>query len=682
MKKKEFAGYGILAASTLLALSLMGGCGETEAKNGSGSEGSLALQEQEAVTGGASHQVRESDITVTLATDKESYEAGEEIQYRITLLNEREGWVLNKGNISYTLSGGLGAAKEGSVPQEIPGAGYGESSEISGVLVGGEGAIPVAKNNAKSTTANVENLKLRPYLKVQYGGEEVIIRAVIDLSMRQDIVQIPTEKRAVPKTACVHDPSIFKDNDGTYYVFGSFLAAAQSEDLFAWSNIDGKVQGSFTEEEIAKIKAWDGAYSSGNWNGYLWAPDIIYNPNLGKYCMYLSANGDDWHSNIVLLVADSVTGPYTYVDSIVYGGFNGEDYQLTDLEKVIPNEIAASNGLPARYITNGVDNKKWGDEYPNCIDPCVFFDEEGTLWMSYGSWSGGIFMLKLDAQTGLRDYTVQYETNAHSDAYFGTKIAGGKYVSGEASYIQRIGDYYWLFISYGGLEAKAGYNVRVFRSARPDGDYVDALGNTPFFDKYSQNFNQSVGVRLFGGYKWRTMKVGQVAQGHNSAFVDDDGRAYMVFHTRTTDGTEGHFVKVHQLFLNREGWLVAAPYRTHGEALPEGGLSMEEIVGEYEVILHELDLDYANLNTNGPGFIQLNEDGSITSRKSGEKVERGTWTQESGTPYLKLLLDGVTYSGVALKMDVEGSSIETTVFTALGEENQLTVWGSKRIDVD
>lgn len=666
---------------TLLSAMLFSGCGESGKGDGGKAGSDVTAGQAQAGESGASYQTTDSDVTVFLTTDKEFYEAGEEIQYRIALLNEREGWVLNKGNISYTLSGGLGAAREGSVPLEIDGAGYGETSEIVGALVGGEGAVAVPKNTAKSTTANVENLKLRPYLKVTYGGEEVIIRAVIELTMRQDIIQIPTANRAVPKTATVHDPSIFKDFDGTYYVIGSFVAAAQSEDLFSWTNIDGQVQGSFTAEEIAKIKAWDGDYSSGSWNGYLWAPDVIYNPNLGKYCMYLSANGDDWHSNIVLLTADAVTGPYAYVDSIVYGGFNNEDYDRTDLNKVIPNEIAANNGIPARYVTYGVDNKKWGDEYPNCIDPCVFFDDEGTLWMSYGSWSGGIFLLKLDAQTGLRDYSVTYETGAHSDAYFGKKIAGGKYVSGEASYIQKIGEYYWLFISYGALEAKGGYNVRVYRSKTPDGDYVDALGNAPYFDKYSQNFNQSIGVRLFGGYKWRTMKVGQVAQGHNSAFVDDDGRAYIVFHTRTTDGTEGHYVKVHQLFLNKEGWLVAPPYRTHGETLDPKGGGASEIAGQYEVILHELDLDYANLNTNGPSFIQLNEDGTVTSRKSGETVTRGAWETQSGTAFIDVTLDGVTYSGVLLKMDVEGSNIETVVFTALGKENQLTLWGSKSIEV-
>ncbi|MBP5184424.1 MAG: glycoside hydrolase family 43 protein, partial [Lachnospiraceae bacterium] len=283
-------------------------------------------------------------------------------------------------------------------------------------------------------------------------------------------------------------------------------------------------------------------------------------------------------------------------------------------------------------------------------------------------------LLQLDENTGLRDYTVKYETDAHSDAYFGKKIAGGKYVSGEGSYIQKIGDYYWLFMSYGGLEAKGGYNVRVFRSKTVDGDYRDLLGNSPIYDTRSTNHNQSVGIRLFGGYKWRTFNQGQVAQGHNSAFVDDDGRAYMIYHTRTTDGSEGHTVKVHQLFTNAEGWLVAAPYITAGEKLSETGVKMEDFVGSYDVIIHELAINYAKLEVKTPKYINLNADGTITGDFDG------TWSIKEGTNYIYLSFNDDNYSGVALKMNIENTKIETPVFTVLGERTQVTVWGSKSIE--
>ncbi len=37
---------------------------------------------------------------------------------------------------------------------------------------------------------------------------------------------------------------------------------------------------------------------------------------------------------------------------------------------------------------------------PNTIDPDVFYDKRGKLWMVYGSYSGGIFILEMDETTG------------------------------------------------------------------------------------------------------------------------------------------------------------------------------------------------------------------------------------------------------------------------------------------
>jgi arabinan endo-1,5-alpha-L-arabinosidase len=37
--------------------------------------------------------------------------------------------------------------------------------------------------------------------------------------------------------------------------------------------------------------------------------------------------------------------------------------------------------------------------HPNVIDPNTFFDASGNLWMIYGSYSGGIFILAMDETT-------------------------------------------------------------------------------------------------------------------------------------------------------------------------------------------------------------------------------------------------------------------------------------------
>lgn len=616
-------------------------------------------------TGGGMSSVTESGVTVTMTTDKESYQEGEEIRYTITVENNRPHYKIDKFQINYTNTANY-VAKEGEeLPYQFPMIDENGSHTVEGTLVHQEG-VGATSHPVLTSKGDYETVTLRPYLRVTYAGEEVTLRVTMELHLFQKYLNVSSSLLDKGKTITCHDPSVFRDFDGQYYIVGSFLSGGKTADLQNWVSMDSTFQGAFSKEERELIRAWNDDESAGSWNGYLWAPDLIYNTELKKYCMYISANGDNWKSNIVMATADQIDGPYQYAGTVVYGGFCAEDYAQTDAPSILGEDT-----IPERYVKNGVKNKKWGDAYPNCIDPCVFYDAEGKLWMSYGSWSGGIFLLALDGKTGLRDTSVTYSTDLHSDAYFGKKIAGGAYVSGEASYIQRIGEYYYLFVSYGNLEAAGGYNVRIFRSTRPDGPYVDALGNDALTDRYYFNYNSAQGIRLFGAYKWRTFVYGQVAQGHNSAFVDEDGRAYMIFHTRTTNGTEYHYVKAHQLFVNRDGWLVAAPYQTSGEALSETGITKQDVVGEYDVILHELEIDYKNLQTQKPKCMFLKEDGTIEGRYTG------TWSVEEGTSYLTLTIGEVRYQGVGLFMNVEGTKVQTFVFTALGDSNQLTIWGSK-----
>ncbi len=98
-----------------------------------------------------------------------------------------------------------------------------------------------------------------------------------------------------------------------------------------------------------------------------------------------------------------------------FSGFQGtyahNSYAAADDWKHTDFAIATGEtALPTRY--------KVGDELGNLLaklyfDPCVFYDDNDNLWMSYGSWSGGIFMIKLDKTNGLRDYTYTfpYEVN-------------------------------------------------------------------------------------------------------------------------------------------------------------------------------------------------------------------------------------------------------------------------------
>lgn len=558
----------------------------------------------------------------------------------------------------------------------------------------------------------------------------------------------------------VHDPSIVMDvtgsnaNNPLYYIYGSHLGRAKtyatgnyqiwntfktgeentgtSNSLFA--DVNGKLvnfKDAYSTQLVKKVKnckgeevdfpnfdahAWQA--KGNNVKGMQWAPDVIYNKTMKKWCMYMSLNGDNWCSTIVCFISDDLEGPWIYQGPVVCSGFSGRyahngfaasgDWKNTDLA------IATGcTSLPQQYNTD-----EWSPYGPNCIDPCVFYDDDDNLWMSYGSWFAGIFMIKLDKENGLRDYTYTYpyqvkgvtttagaaDANATSDPYFGKKIAGGWGVSGEASYIQKVGKYYYLFISYGGLTAAGGYQIRVFRSEKPDGPYKDCLTSTgidAMYGKYILNFGcdakRDEGVKLFGNYQWETMPNAELAQGHNSAIVDHKGRALIVYHTRFLNRDEEHEVRVHQLFVNQDGWLVAAPYEFSGETYTDNDIATQQlydatkVAGDYQIIAHPYRQNTAAMDYEKPVTIHLNADGSI----SGEYT--GKWELVSGTSYINLTLKGVAtanaevkFKGVLTKQTIDYTNIKALCFTALSSSDGLatsggaslqtrglSIWGSK-----
>ena len=526
----------------------------------------------------------------------------------------------------------------------------------------------------------------------------------------------------------VHDPSVVWDPASQYYyIFGSHRAVAKSKDMMKWALVkkgkldDNSLAGvawktassdnaysknAFTTPQVTKVKkggieytlnfdaqAWSKLGGSNyDISGNLWAPDVIWNPVMKKWCMYMSVNGDGWFSSIVLLTADDIEGPYQYQAPVVISGFkSGTTYKNTDLEIVIGEQST----LPTRY---NVGNN-WGRRWPNNIDPCVFYDEQGKLWMSYGSWSGGIWMLELDETTGLRDYDVEYTLTGSGDGitqdpYFGKKIAGGYYVSGEASYIEYIGGYYFLFMTYGGLAAggdsndynNGGYQMRVFRSENPDGPYKDSNNINAVYNSYQLNFGPQAasnrGVNIFGAYtNWGNQakgNLGERSQGHNSIIAAEDGRTYLVYHTRFQNWGESHQVRVHQVFQNKDGWLVAAPFEYTDEAVKSADIattqqvSTDKIPGTYQLLIHKYKLDHLHKKAAEPVMVELTADKKITGDLTG------TWSVTEGTSYMNLVIGGIAYRGVMVEQTLEQKTTKTIAFTGLAYKSSgtdgVTVW--------
>lgn len=58
--------------------------------------------------------------------------------------------------------------------------------------------------------------------------------------------------------------------------------------------------------------------------GMQWAPDVIYNKTMKKWCMYMSLNGDYWCSTIVCFTSEDLEGPWVYQGPVICGGFSGK----------------------------------------------------------------------------------------------------------------------------------------------------------------------------------------------------------------------------------------------------------------------------------------------------------------------------------------------------------------------
>ncbi|MDO4513157.1 MAG: glycoside hydrolase family 43 protein [Lachnospiraceae bacterium] len=456
----------------------------------------------------------------------------------------------------------------------------------------------------------------------------------------------------------VHDPSIVKA-DGKYYIFGSHMEAAVSEDLQSFKTFASGVNAKnplFDNLFDEKLEAFDYVGTFENGKDYaVWAPEVIYNKAMGKWVMYFSTSHDYRTSAIHFATADSVEGPYHYTDTLLYSGFTSKTVEKTNFFEIMGEDARVSEYLQAAQYNNL--------NYPNCIDPTVFYDADGRMWMIYGSWSGGIFMLELDEQTGYPIHPAKDEEKK-IDPYFGQYLMGGLHNSCEGPYLlyDEASGYYFLFVSYGELTREGGYQIRLYRSKEVTGPYLDAAGNT--FGYLAEH--SGVGLKMMGNYKFPSLKKAYMAPGHNSAMIDEDGRYYLVYHQRFEGDTEYHEPRVHQMFLNEAGWLVAAPFAVSGEnAEVESHSDVKEIAGTWYLLNHGTDI---SATIHSAEAATLKKDGTLLL-KDGTK---GTCIISAGTGYVTISLNGATYKGVVGTMNDEAGN-PVRFLSAAGDNNE-TIW--------
>ena len=445
----------------------------------------------------------------------------------------------------------------------------------------------------------------------------------------------------------VHDPSVIVTRSG-FHVFGSHLAAARSDDLMHWEGVADLVtpQNPLFDDVTAELaEAFEWANTD-----TLWAADVSETPD-GRFRMYYCAcEGSSPRSAMGTAIADQVEGPYRDEGIFLRSGMwdqPSEDGTIYD----------------ARI-------------HPNAIDPHAFVDADGLHRLVYGSYSGGIFLLDLDPATG----------HPFPGQGYGIHLIGGNHARIEAPYIlhSRAAGYYYLLLTFGGLDANGGYNVRVGRSRDVEGPYLDPMGQDlreakadpelPLFDDASI---EPYGAKLLGNHRYADVAedgpgAGYVSPGHVSAWSSpDEEDTFLFLHSRFPGTGELHQVRVHRMHISRDGWPVVSPHRYAGEppADERGALPhRSELEGAWQLVDHGRAISPEVVPSRR---IVLQGDGRITGAVTGR------WRLEGGHR-AAVVLDGETFEGVFTRGWRESAGAWTLTFSVLGADGR-SLWGTKEV---
>ncbi|MBD0279561.1 MAG: arabinan endo-1,5-alpha-L-arabinosidase, partial [Flavisolibacter sp.] len=283
-----------------------------------------------------------------------------------------------------------------------------------------------------------------------------------------------------------HDPVMIKEGD-TYYVFhtGLGIGVKTSKDRITWkrdsSVFSPNAMPAWFKNDIPEQK------------GDLWAPDIHFRDS--KYHLYYSVSA--WMNfNSSIGYATNIT-----------------------LDRNSPNYKWEDQGQVISY--------KNGGEGVNVIDPNVFVDKDGKVWLIYGSYKAGLRMAELDGKTGkLKSEMPQLFTITTS--------------LGEGVFIIKGPEYYYIFASRGrccaGMEST--YQIVMGRSKNVTGPYLNKEGKSWVDNNYS--------LFLAGDST-------APGKGHNGFFTERD-TTFIVYHAYTRAANGVPLLNIKPLYIDEQGW--------------------------------------------------------------------------------------------------------------------------------
>ena len=408
----------------------------------------------------------------------------------------------------------------------------------------------------------------------------------------------------------LHDPSVIKSGD-SYYIFSTDVAYGPngkcgimwrtSKDLVKW-----QFRGWVFNGVPAKALQFMEVIQTGYQQTGIWAPYII---KVGeKFRLYYAVPGNNGakFACIALATTTSPTGPWTD-EGIVISCYPADNY--------------------------------------NAIDPAVIVDaNNGRQWMTYGSYSAGIFIVELDPSTGFRLNAGDKGKLVAFRKKFGDAIEGA-----DILYNSELKKYF-LFVSYDWLEDT--YNVRVARSDNPDGPYYDIAGNdmAAVGDKLPMitaeyKFENHPGWQGFGG----------------CTELHDGTSYYYVSQARLSSNKYFMDLHIHRMVWTPDGWPTISPERYVN--VPQDTISLAKIVGKWE----HLDL-VKTASQNQSIEITLNSDGTITG------IDNAQWQYQDSI--LSLSYNSAIYKArVFSEWDWENKK-RTIVYTGMNSTGYC-IWGKK-----
>lgn len=271
----------------------------------------------------------------------------------------------------------------------------------------------------------------------------------------------------------VHDPVMTKEGN-TYYLFctGKGISVFSSPDMINWKE----------EKPVFSAPPQWAVDAIPGFRGHIWAPDIFFQD--GKYYLYYSVSAFGKNTSCIGVATN------TTLDSF------SKDFKWEDHGKVIQS-------VPGRDL--------W-----NAIDPNLALDENSQPWLTFGSFWGGMKLVKLNKNMKEVAQPEEWYTVSRRPRDFKTNDYNAGEASVEAPFIFKKNNYYYLFVSFDfccrGKEST--YNIRIGRSEKIQG---------PYLDKEGVRMDQGGGsLVLKGDASWPGL-------GHNSAYTFD-GTDYLVFH--------------------------------------------------------------------------------------------------------------------------------------------------------